>query len=144
LDWRLYPERRRLLAKLREIDFRYHDISSQTGVRGWIQSAPDPACTFDDIEIRMAMHHPPNDTRAWQRGQIIVQANAMKFPVQMDWDKVLLGESGRLIDMADPFIVQSIDLQQLAGKIGPPKPDSDSQSNAIRIKIIGVEHIARD
>jgi hypothetical protein len=145
LDWRFYSERRDLLNRLREMDFRYHDINPKKSLYALIAGEGGQIeRVVTDREIRTAQHRPPRDTRAWQRGQIIKLCNDRRVAVEMDWDKVLLIGSNRRLVMPDPFVPDPINLARVpefrpAQPVLGPLPDK-----TIEIKIISVENLKKD
>jgi proteasome accessory factor A len=139
LDWRFYVARRRLLNKLREMDFRYHDVNPQQGLYYTLvgeQNSRIERMINDDNERLTAQLEPPTDTRAWQRGQIINLAHTRNVEVEMDWDKVALVHSNNMIlQMSDPFTPIQINLDRVAEFRSNKTPE---------IKIISVEDLHKD
>ncbi len=136
LDWRFYVTHRRLLNKLREIDFRYHDINPKhslyallTGQNGKVERIITPQ------EIVAAQRNPPENTRAWQRGQIITLSLDRNVKLEMDWDKVSLVRSNRMLAMPDPFAPVQINLDRV--------PEFGANRN-VEINIISVEDLTKD
>lgn len=147
LNWDLYPSRRKLLSKLYEMDFRYHDIHPQTGLYAILTKAGQPVERLlpDAQEIASAQRRPPEDTRAWQRGQIIKISREKLVEIEMDWNKIFLVRTNRTLPMPDPFLSQPINLNQVPEFDFQATEDVEpSSSKKINIKVISVENLGRD
>lgn len=146
LDWRFYADRRRLLNRLREMDFRYHDINPDKGLYALIAGEEGQIeRLIAEEEVQAARQRPPGDTRACQRGQIIRLCHERGLGVEMDWDKVLLIGSNRKLPMADPFLTEPINLA-LIPEFGPAQLQvaKPSPAKPVDIKIISVEDLKKD
>ena len=144
LEWRDYFARRRLVSRLREADFRYHDISPERSLYALVVGPRDVSeWPTTDYQVEVAQHQPPGDTRAWQRGQVIQQAGAARIAVEMDWDKVLLTESGRVLEMPDPFSTAQVNMALLA-PFQPTRPLRPGGDDPVKIKVISVENLGKD
>ena len=90
------PEERRLreLAfRLRRVDLRYHELSPRGGYRR-LESAGLVRRLSDPTLVERARHEPPEDTRAWARGQAIKWAHAHALSGGAAWHRVRLGKFG--------------------------------------------------
>ena len=144
LEWSLYPSRRQLFDRLREADFRYHDIMPQTGLYAFLaqRSKHIDRLLENEEEILYAQRHPPQNTRAWQRGELITLSNKKGLKMEMNWDRVRLLDSDRVLLMRDPFNPKPIS-SELLPESASSKPPSRSISSPqkVQIKIVNIEQL---
>lgn len=142
LDWSLYGSRRRLISKLYELDFRYHHLDPENGLYFLLAQRSGLVERFLDEEVVSAARRtPPRTTRAWQRGQLIHLSRERQVDMEVDWDKVILTRTGRIIQMADPFIPEPISLgtiPEFGGIEAAPEP-----RKKINIKIVNVQPLEK-
>ncbi|WP_238385285.1 depupylase/deamidase Dop [Nesterenkonia muleiensis] len=70
------------------IDLQYHDLRPEKGLYYKLARAGRMRRLFTDEQVAWAAEHPPEETRAWLRGQLVTQhAQAV---VGASWDQVLL------------------------------------------------------
>ena len=144
LDWRLLFNRRELLSKLYEMDFRYHDIHPNRGLYAMLKNKAGVVeqNLLEDDAVKTAQRTPPKTTRAWQRGHIIKLSRDKQIDLEMDWDKVLLTKTNQIIPLPDPFLPDQIQMgrifmfDQFEGR--------NIQSNKkVEVKIIKVENLEK-
>jgi Pup amidohydrolase len=117
-------------ARLRLIDLQYHDLRAERGLHRRLEAAGRIERIVSDAEIERAIDHPPQDTRAWLRGECI-----RRFPdavVAAGWDSVVLDVPGRgLVRLAledpgqgtrervGPLLDRAHDVRMLIDLLGP-------------------------
>ncbi len=111
---------RDLAFRLWREDLRYHELGPRGGyrrleVRGQVRRLTDPE------RVRRARRWPPSDTRAWQRGTAIRQAQAHARSGAAAWHRVRIGKFGWRFfhDPLDPGPLPDGDRR------GPAGDDSD-------------------
>lgn len=115
LDWRLYGARRRLLNRLREMDFRYHDLDRERGLYyRWESefSAPSVRPIIAE-EASAAQYRPPSGSRAQQRYRVIKTCWRRKIKAELDWDKVMFLAPARVVALPDPFAEEQPELDRV-------------------------------
>ena len=74
--------------RVRMVDLQYHDVRRDKGLHHRLVAAGRVPRITTDEEVERAMHTPPEDTRAWFRGECV-----RRFPtsvVAAGWDSVVL------------------------------------------------------
>lgn len=56
---------------IRALDLQWHDLRRERSIVGMLSSRGQVRRLFDDAEVRWAAYNPPEDTRAYMRGQLI-------------------------------------------------------------------------
>ncbi|MDI6788204.1 MAG: proteasome accessory factor PafA2 family protein [Planctomycetota bacterium] len=72
--------------KIREIDLRYHDVNRDRGLFYTLQNQGLVERLIGDKDIKLAVNNPPQDTRAWLRGNIL-KSFPMDQIYRIDWDR---------------------------------------------------------
>jgi Pup amidohydrolase len=91
--------------RVRMVDLQYHDVRQDKGLYHRLVAAGRVQRIVTEDEVRVAMTRPPEDTRAWFRGQCI-----RRFPqaiVAAGWDSLVLdtgGTSLARLPMDDPAL----------------------------------------
>jgi proteasome accessory factor A len=85
---------------VRNIDLQYHEINRQKGLFFMLQSKGMVDRLVTDEQIDHAVENPPEDTRAYLRGELIRRNNVSNS----DWDKVSLSGQRDDIVLPDPFM----------------------------------------
>ena len=70
------------------VDLQYHDVRRDKGLHHRLVASGRVDRLTTDDEVSLAMHRPPEDTRAWFRGECV-----RRFPeavVAAGWDGVVL------------------------------------------------------
>lgn len=143
LDWRLYYERRQMVSKLYELDFRYHHLDPQHGLYFLLSNRIGLVeRLLVNTEITDAQRTPPRTTRAWQRGQLIHLSRNKHIDLEVDWDKIILTKTGRIIPMDDPFKPEQISMDAIL-EFGDKEQILEPGKN-IKIKIINVQPLDKD
>jgi len=90
--------------KVALVDLQYHDVNRQRGLfyRMQRRDLVERICTEDDI--RNAVEHPPQTTRARLRGEFIRRAKERKRDYTVDWVHLKLNDQAqRTVLCKDPF-----------------------------------------
>ena len=91
-------------ARVLLLDLKYHDIDTQKSVFYKIQNAGGADRIVTDPEIKNAVEHPPQNTRAKLRGDFIRRAKEMKRDYTVDWVHLKLNDQAqRTVLCKDPF-----------------------------------------
>jgi Pup amidohydrolase len=91
--------------RVRMVDLQYHDVRRDKGLHHRLVAGGRIERVVTEDEVRHAVEHPPEDTRAWFRGTCI-----RRFPsavVAAGWDSLVLdtgGESLARLPMDDPAL----------------------------------------
>lgn len=88
---------------MHSLDLEYHNINPDRGLYFGLLEAGQMARVVDDARIEGAITHPPRDTRAAARGEVIrqlIEKRARKYVI--DWDSVYL-DRDRYLDLRNPF-----------------------------------------
>ena len=89
--------------KLRLLDLQYHDVDSDRGLYHRLVRAGHIRTLFTEREVAHAVDHPPENTRAWFRGEALRRyGNAV---VAANWDSLVFdtGESALMrVPMMEP------------------------------------------
>ena len=88
--------------RVRMVDLQYHDVRRDKGLHHRLVAAGRVERVTTDVEIEAAMDRPPEDTRAWFRGECV-----RRFPeavVAAGWDSVVmdLGSDRGLVRLPMP------------------------------------------
>ena len=85
---------------VRNIDLQYHEVNRQTGLFYMLQSRGLVDRMLTDEQIEHAVEHPPEDTRAYLRGELIRRNRVSNS----DWDRLSL--DGHMADvlLPEPFM----------------------------------------
>lgn len=119
LDWKDYFHQLNVYYGLRERDIRYHDINTQNGLFYLLLNAGLVDRLFNANEIEYGKHNPPSNTRANIRGKIIKKASEQNMKVLVDWAKIGLDGSDRIIEIKDPFASSNDEVQKVIDKCFP-------------------------
>jgi Pup amidohydrolase len=80
-------------AKLQLIDYQYSDIRPDKGLYQRLVQLGKIERLLDDATVERAMHHPPDDTRAYFRGRCLEKyADSV---AAASWDSVIFDLPGR-------------------------------------------------
>jgi proteasome accessory factor A len=91
--------------RVRMVDLQYHDVRRDKGLYHRLVAAGRIERVVTEEEVRAAVAHPPEDTRAWFRGECI-----RRFPaaiVAAGWDSLVLDTGGGALarlPMDDPAL----------------------------------------
>ncbi len=91
-------------AKLRLLDLQFHDIDKTRGLFHKLVASGRVRTLFTDEEVAAAMTHPPEQTRAWFRGEALRRYR--DAVVSANWDSLVLdtGSSTLIrVPMLDPL-----------------------------------------
>lgn len=77
-------------SRLGMIDLQYHDLREDKGLYYKLARAGRLRRLFTDEQLAWAAEHPPEETRAWLRGQLVTQHS--QAVAGASWDHVLLRE----------------------------------------------------
>jgi proteasome accessory factor A len=86
------------------LDLQYHDIRPDKGLYNLLERRGQVERISDDASITRAIHHPPEDTRAYFRGMCLKRYAPQVFGV--NWDSISFGiedEPIKRILMAEPL-----------------------------------------
>jgi proteasome accessory factor A len=75
------------------VDLRYHEMSPRGGYRR-LERRHRVVRLSDPAEVARARTEPPDDTRAWARGQAIKWAHTHALSGGAAWHRVRLGKFG--------------------------------------------------
>ena len=89
--------------RAKAMDLQYHDVNPAKGLYHTLRARGMVDELLDDAVIDAAIGAPPEDTRAWFRGQCLARFGKAVYGVS--WSSVLLdtGQEIRRLPMADPF-----------------------------------------
>jgi proteasome accessory factor A len=96
------------------LDLQYHDVRPDKGLYHVLERNGQVERVVDDEEITRAITHPPEDTRAYFRGQCLKRYASEVFGV--NWDSISFGiddEPIRRILMAEPLKGSKAHVQEL-------------------------------
>jgi Pup amidohydrolase len=80
-------------ARLHLVDLQYSDVRQDKGLYHRLVSAGRMERVLTDAEIASAVHEPPDDTRAWFRGECVRRYGAQVAAAS--WDSVIFDIPGR-------------------------------------------------
>jgi proteasome accessory factor A len=106
--------------RVRMVDLQYHDVRRDKGLHHRLVAAGRVARLTTEDEVLAAMDRPPEDTRAWFRGECV-----RRFPdavVAAGWDSVVmdLGEGRGLVRLPMPDVglgTRALTEQALTGAV---------------------------
>jgi len=105
LDWSGLGPFLRIRDELREIDTRFGQLGPQ-GIFARLDAAGALTHRVDGIDdIDRAVMNPPDVPRARLRGELVRKLSGSDGRYACDWDGVWDEESGRWVDLGDPFTV---------------------------------------
>lgn len=89
--------------RAKAMDLQYHDVNPAKGLYHTLRGRGMVDELLDDAAIDAAIDAPPEDTRAWFRGQCLARFGKGVYGVS--WSSVMLdtGEAVSRLPMADPF-----------------------------------------
>ncbi len=90
--------------KLRLLDLQYHDVDARRGLYSRLAAGGRMQRLFTDEQINHAVHHPPEETRAYFRGECVSRFG--ESLVAANWDSLVfdIGESSlRRVPMMEPL-----------------------------------------
>ncbi len=70
-------------SRMKDLDIEYHDIDREHGLFYRLQSAGEINRLVTDEQIEAAVENPPEDTRAWLRGQFVRNVGDV-----YEWDQI--------------------------------------------------------
>ena len=122
--------------RLKMLDFQYHDLRPEKGIFSLLEASGQVERLVDPMEIEDALVHPPTETRAYFRGEML-----RRFPGQVhavSWSSVVMdtGDAAlKRIPLWDPWKGTQKRVGALIGKAGtarelldelvPFRPESD-------------------
>ena len=90
--------------KVLMLDLQYHDIRTNKGVYYLMEKNGQVDRVATDPAIQLATTHPPQNTRAKLRGELIKLARQKRIPYDLDWNYIRLGYLLNLwVRCNDPF-----------------------------------------
>src|SRR5579884_3909032 len=88
---------------LQSLDLEYHNVNPEVGLHSGLEQAGAMRRLVTDEKVEEAITTPPENTRAWGRGQIVSQLIARPGTrYVIDWDAVYI-ERNRQLDLKNPF-----------------------------------------
>lgn len=123
LDWKDYWKQLKIYYRLKEIDIQYHDLNIDKGLYFLLQRKNMIAQLFDPASIESGMKKPPQDTRARIRGNFIKKYCNLDIKIQVDWNKIKVRNSKKVIELNDPFIYSDEDFDKLKKRVFSNKLD---------------------
>jgi len=96
------------------LDLQYHDSRPEKGLYHMLERKGQVERVVDDEEIALAVHNPPEDTRAYFRGQCLKRFSSQVFGV--NWDSISFGvgdEPIKRVMMAEPLKGTKAHVEQL-------------------------------
>jgi proteasome accessory factor A len=90
--------------KLRLLDLQYHDVNPERGIYYRLAAAGQFRRLFEDAAITAAAHRPPEETRAYFRGECVTRFGSAL--VAANWDSLVfdIGEAAlRRVPMMEPL-----------------------------------------
>ncbi len=90
--------------KLRLLDLQYHDVDPQRGIYNRLVATGRFRRLFEDRDITAAAHRPPDETRAYFRGECVTRFGSAL--VAANWDSLVfdIGEAAlRRVPMMEPL-----------------------------------------
>ena len=107
LDWAAFPLVRRAYLRMKTIDLKYHEVSTEGGYYDWIVSQGGVTRVLDPLRVERAISHPPLRTRAKIRGETVRRsATDEDCKVRVGWDKLVFDEGRaepRVVRLDDPY-----------------------------------------
>ncbi len=91
-------------AKLRLLDLQYHDVDARRGIYNRLAASGRMQRLFTDEEVARAVHKPPEETRAYFRGECVARFG--EALVAANWDSLVFdvgAESLRRVPMMEPM-----------------------------------------
>jgi proteasome accessory factor A len=90
--------------RIAQVDLTYHDISAKRGLYHLLQSRGEVARVVEEQDVKNAMDHPPQTTRAKLRGDFVRAARENGRDFTVDWVHLKLNDrSQQTILCKDPF-----------------------------------------
>lgn len=102
LPWNALPKAYRLYYQAKKIDLKYHQIGRDGGYHAQLERDGFFRRVLDDREIRSAMHHPPEGTRASVRAHYAREAMRLDLEVLVGWDRIIVPDHFMIIPLDDP------------------------------------------
>ncbi|MHB1605998.1 MAG: proteasome accessory factor PafA2 family protein [Leptospirales bacterium] len=106
-------------SRLKMLDYQYHDLRPEKGIFSILESSGQVDRLLDPMDIEDALIHPPTETRAYFRGEIL-----RRFPRQVhavSWSSVVMdtGDTAlKRIPLLDPWKGTQKRVGSLIGKAG--------------------------
>lgn len=97
---------------MHSLDLEYHNINPERGLYHGLVEAGQMQRVLTDERIAAAQSHPPTNTRASARGQVIrelIDARAKRYVI--DWDSIYLDKE-RFLDLRNPFNAYAEEAEQ--------------------------------
>jgi len=88
---------------IESLDLEYHNLNPDRGLYAELRRRGAVKLVVDDDMVHRAMVHPPQDTRARARSEVMRALTAYKTRYVIDWDSVYL-EDERFFSIDDPFL----------------------------------------
>ena len=90
--------------EIAQLDLQYHHVNSSKGVFSLLQKRGQVVKLLDDDDVKLAMNHPPQTTRARLRGAFVRAAKERRRDYTVDWVHLKLNDqSQRPVLCKDPF-----------------------------------------
>lgn len=106
LAWEELPAVRAAWLRLKTIDLKYHEISSEGGYYDWWADSHRVSRVLEPERIEAAMRAPPPRTRAGIRGRYVDEYAKQARGVRVGWDRIVVEQaqgSQRTIHIRDPY-----------------------------------------
>lgn len=126
-------------SRLKMLDFQYHDIRPDKGVFSLLDASGRIDRLVDPMEVEEALTHPPADTRAFFRGEMLRRFQEKVHSVS--WSSIVVdtGEPTlKRIPLWDPtkgtqkrvgaLIGRAGNVRDLVNELSPPRPETDRSS----------------
>ena len=88
---------------IESLDLEYHNLNPDRGLYSELRRRGAVKLVVDDDRVHRAMVHPPQDTRARARSEVMRALTAYKTRYVIDWDSIYL-EDERFFSLDDPFL----------------------------------------
>ena len=95
---------------LQSLDLEYHNVRRDEGLFAELTREKSMQRFVTDEDIRLAIHHPPPDTRAYFRGRCIEKFAKLMTTVQ--WDELAFGEPDKEIVVRLLNVFDDVDVQR--------------------------------
>lgn len=105
LTWSDFAPVRRAWLRLKVVDLRYHEVSTEGGYYDWFLKDGLVVRALEKDEVERAMSEPPPRTRAKLRAEFVKNGHNY-LACRVGWDRVVIeprGEATRTISLADPY-----------------------------------------
>lgn len=139
LVWQDYKRFRHIVATLRMIDLRYHDIHPKLGI--FYQYGQADTIINNPEECAHARQTPP-DTRAAVRAHALRLADQCQQTIRMDWDRIYFDGRQQELGFPDPLNNDITAVEKVfAPFVKRPKASQPLKDEEIEIVVLEVEEI---